>query len=102
MVCRGIRAKGGHGGHEDSGYAAAAAAAESLVPNATDVAFDDAVAARLRRWYLALQAFKKQSDSLEFVYMRNADPDSVNWNPYNIEIVPHAQIKVRIHCLGSS
>ncbi len=43
-----------------------------------------------------LQAFKKQGESLEFVYMCNADPDSVHWNPYNIDIVPHAQIKVQL------
>jgi hypothetical protein len=79
--------------HDDPG-AAAAAAAESLVADTSDATHVEAVAARLRRWYLALQAFKRQPDSLEFVYMRHAEPLSVHWNPYNIEVVPHAQIKV--------
>ena len=31
---------------------------------------DGAVASRVRRWYHALQAFKKQPDALEFVYLK--------------------------------
>lgn len=51
--------------------------------------------ARVRKWYQLLQTFKKQPDSIEFVYLRHADPDSTQWNPYNIEVVPHAGVKVR-------
>ena len=50
---------------------------------------------KLRCDVLTLQSFKKQPDSLEFVYMKDAEPGSVDWNPYNIDIVPHAQVKVR-------
>ncbi|GAX73618.1 hypothetical protein CEUSTIGMA_g1069.t1 [Chlamydomonas eustigma] len=77
----------------DEPGSAAAAAAESLVADTSDAAHVLVVAERLRRWYVALQAFKRQPDSLEFVYMRHAEPYSVHWNPYNIEVVPHAQIK---------
>ena len=52
------------------------------------------VQARVRKWYQLLQTFKKQPDSIEFVYLRHADPDSTQWNPYNIEVVPHAGVKV--------
>jgi hypothetical protein len=41
-----------------------------------------------------VQVFKKQPDSVEFVYLVNAAPYSVHYNPYNLEVVPHAAIKV--------
>lgn len=41
------------------------------------------------------QAFKKQVDSIEFVYLRHASPHSVQPNPYDLEVVPHADIKVK-------
>ncbi len=42
-----------------------------------------------------LQLFKDQPQSIEFVYLRNAAPNSVSYNPYNLEIVPHADVKVQ-------
>lgn len=43
---------------------------------------------------LLLQLFKKQPASVEFVYLRNAAPDSVRFNPYNLDVVPHAEVQV--------
>ena len=54
-----------------------------------------AAAARIRMWYQLLQTFKQQPDSIEFVYLRHADPAGTEWNPYNLEVVPHGGIKVR-------
>jgi hypothetical protein len=31
---------------------------------------------------------------VEFVYLANAAPYSIHYNPYNLEVVPHAEIKV--------
>jgi hypothetical protein len=41
-----------------------------------------------------LQLLKGQPDSIEFIYLRNAEPDSIQWNPYNLEIVQHGLVKV--------
>ncbi|KAJ9522808.1 hypothetical protein QJQ45_019796, partial [Haematococcus lacustris] len=54
---------------------------------------DPEVQARIHKWYQLLQLFKKQPESVEFVYLRNAAPHSVHPNHYNLEVVPHSEIK---------
>ena len=45
-----------------------------------------------RQWFHFLHMLRRHPESMEFVYLAPAQSDAVSFNPYDLQIVPHADI----------